>query len=165
MKQSRFGYEVGLEFVRQLIDEGKVYTFSFRNASGSTALVYRIKTGANKASLTLYVSSSAKTTIDLIEAPTVTTAGTASKLYNLNRNFGDDDIATKLFTGAVITGGTGTTFKVNQSGYGTSPGLASSSDAAPGSGYQLKPNTDYVFVFTPSTAEVTVIGELFEIGK
>lgn len=165
MKQSRFGYEVGLDFIRQLVDEGRVFTFSFRVASGSTPVVYRIKTGDNRVSLSLSVSSSGGTTYDLIEAPTITTNGSASTLYNLNRNYKDDNLLTKLYTGAAYTNGTGTIFKSNQSGYGTNLGQAASGDAAPGSGYQLKPNTEYVILVTPTSAAFTIIGELFEIGK
>jgi|GEM_PF-4060305 len=165
MKQNRFGYDVGLEFIRHLIDDGKVFSFSFRVASGSTAINYRLKTGVNRVSLSLYAGASAKTTIDIIEDPTVTTPGTASKLYNQNRNFADDTLAVKLFTGSVFTAGTGTQFRWNQAGFGTVPGQASSSDASPGSGYQLKPNTEYEIVVTPTSAEFAIIGELFEIGK
>ena len=165
MKQSRFGYEVGLEFIRQLIDEGKVYTFSYRVAQGSTAINYRIKTGANKASLSISGSASAQAIIDIIEAPTITTPGTADKLYNLNRNFDDDKLLTKIYTGSAFTGGTGTQFKWNQMGFGTSPGLASSSAVEVASGYQLKPNTEYEVVVTPTSASFNIIGEIFEMGK
>ena len=163
MEQSRFGYEVGLEFIRHLIDLGRVFTFSFRGASGSTAVVYRLKTGANRTSLSLTLTSSGATTIDLIEAPTITANGTDSPLYNLNRNYPDANLLTKLFTGATYTGGL--TFKGNQSGYGTNPWQATSGDAAPGSGYQLKPNTDYIILVTPTSAAFTLIGEIFETSK
>lgn len=165
MITNRFGYKVILEFIRHLIDKGSVYVFSFRVASSSTPVIYRLKTGDYKASFSLSVSSSGATTVDLIEAPTITANGTTSPLYCLNRNYKDDNLLTKLFTGATYTGGTGTIFKSNQSGYGTNPGQAASGDAAPGSGYQLKPNTEYIILVTPTSAAFTIVGELFELGK
>lgn len=165
MVTNRFGYKVFLDFIRHMIDKGAVHVFSFRVASGSTPVPYRLKTGENRVGLSLYISSSGATAIDLIEGPTITANGTASTLFNLNRNEKDNSLLTKLYTGATFTGGTGTIFKRNQSGYGTNPGQAASGDSSRGSGYQLKPNTEYIILVTPTSAAFTIVGEIIELGK
>lgn len=165
MIKNRFGYDVGMEFIRHMIDLGRLYFFSVRTAASASPLIYHLKTGANRVSISLSLDVGAKTTIDIIEAPTITADGTAEKIYNHNRNFKDDDLTAKFFIGATYTGGTGTVIRKNQSGFGTSPGLAASGASLPGSGYQLKPNTSYVFLITPNTNDTIFIGELFEAPR
>lgn len=157
---SRTNFDVPLEFVRHMIDLGRLFVFSALTASGSTPIVYRLKTGARHVGISIYFDAGAQTLFNFIEGVTITGNGTAAPLRNLNRNYDDDTLLSKLFTGATYTGGT--IFKYNQAGHGTVPGTASSGDNVRGSGYILKPNTEYILLFTPTSADVNVEFELFE---
>lgn len=164
-KQNRFGYPVGMEFIRHLIDSGRLYSLAIRTAGSTTPLIYRLKTGANRLHVSFVLNAGAKTTIDIIEGATITTAGTAQPLYNHNRNFPDDNLLSKAFVGAAYTGGT--IFRPNQAGFGTNPGQAASGDASSGAGYQFKPNTEYIALITPTAGgnDTMFIAEMFETDK
>lgn len=166
MITNRFGYGVSLEFLRHLIDSGRILYHSARHPAGTDPIVYRIKTGSKKVHLVITLNSGVGTPYDFYEGPTITADGTEKTLRNYNRNFTDGSLETKVYLGPTVTGGTGTKFRENQVGFGDNPGQASSGGNSGELGYILKPNTEYVFSHTPSASSVTtILFDLFETPK
>lgn len=163
MKTSREGYQATVDIIQHLFDVGKLYFFSARVEASSAAQVHRIKTGAKRVNISFNLVAGAKCKADVIEGVTITGVGTATKLFNHNRNYKDDDLLTKYFTGSITYTG-GEVIKVNQSGFGTSPGQASSGQGVQTYGYQFKPNTEYIVLLTPGSSTDTVfISDLYEV--
>ncbi|WP_250944638.1 hypothetical protein [Clostridium felsineum] len=89
----------------------------------------------------------------LIEAPTITTAGTAVPLVNANRVSSATPLSL-LYTGTTgVTGGTTILNKVYGSGTSTRLGTFHRIDEQE---FVLKPNTDYVFKLTNVSATSVV---------
>jgi hypothetical protein len=163
MIRNRAGYLVNMDVEQHIFDLGELYYFSSRVENSSSVTVYRFKTGAKKVNISFNLIAGAKVKVDVIEGVTITGEGTAAKLFNHNRNFKDDDALTKFFTGAITYTG-GEVIKLNQSGFGTAPGQASAGQGIPGAGYQLKPNTEYIVLFTPGSAtDMVFTGDLYEV--
>lgn len=161
MITNRFGYLVGLDFLRHLVDTGKLYFYSARHATGTAPIIYRIKTGSAVAHVTFNLSAGAAATFDIIENVTITGEGTSVNIRNYNRRKADNDTVTKIFIAPTYTGGT--TFRTGQVGFGTNPGQAISGGISGEIDYQLKPNTEYIATHTPLTSVVTtLVIDLFE---
>lgn len=134
------------------IDKGKVFFIKTRLNNQSAAVNFYIKTGAIPLHALTSTESGLKVVVELIEGVTVSVGseGTPVTLRNYCRSIADDGLLTKVYTGATYSGGT--TIMATQSGFGTAPGVASST--ASGSPFKriFKANTGYIFLLTPSAA-------------
>lgn len=166
MITNRHGYSVSLEFLRHLIDGGRLLYFSAAHAAGTAPIIYRIKTGAKKVNLAITLGAGAAAPYSFLENPTITADGTLKDLRNYNRNFSDNSLLTKVYLGPTVTGGTGTNFRESQVGFGDNPAQAATGGNSGELGYILKPNSEYVFTHTPQTSVVTtILFDMFETDK
>jgi hypothetical protein len=143
-----------IDYTHVLTHRGKMFFLSLVT-SGTGARVVRIKTGAKHLHIVAKLNAGLKTTAVIIEGVTVTADGTPAVLRSYNRSIADDTLTAKAFTGSTFNGGT--TFRNTQAGFGTSPGSARSGEARNEAEYIFKPNTEYIFTFTPDASTDTVL--------
>src|SRR6056297_1415498 len=120
---------------------------------GTAERVYRFKTGQTPLHVVASLEAGLATEASIIEDVTITGEGDPVSVRNYNRLFADDAMQAKVYSGATYTGGV--TFRNTQAGFGSSPGHAVSGQATQSAEYILKPDSEYVFSFTPESASRT----------
>lgn len=135
---------------QDLVRQGRLYFVNRHVEASSAALAIHIKTGAKAVNYRPSTSTGGKVVVNIIEGVTATVDGTAIVSRNYNRNKSDDGGLTRAFYAPTYTGGT--VIKINQSGFGSSPGHAVPGASSAGLFYKLKPNTSYVFLQTPAAS-------------
>lgn len=153
------GFLVATPSEHALVHMGRLFFVSDLTTSGS-AIVFRVSVGTSVLNINFSLKTGAKVTVAVIEGATITGAGTPLTVQNYNRIVGGS-LNTLVFKGSTYTGGT--TFRVNQSGFGTSPGTASTGQDITKIEYVFKPSTEYIVLYTPSTSTDTVtIMDMYE---
>lgn len=149
-----------VSLLERLEAKGRLFYVSNVLAAQGTPVSFLWRVGSKAVSFASSVQSTLKTTYTITEAPTVTVPGTIASLLNKNRNFPDDGLVFRRYTGPAVTGGTGTLISTEQTGATSAPGQASDSPAA-STISTLKKNTDYVVTVTPSASNDITIKLLF----
>ena len=142
----------------RLASAGRLFYVKNVYQNQSAVLTYLWKVGAKAATASFAVKGTLKTNYSIKEAPTVTANGTAGTMLNRNRNYPDDGLLMKRYTGP--TASSGTEIFPGQVGSTSAPGQSSESPASTVE-LDLKKNTDYLVTVTPSAANDVVIEVLF----
>ena len=151
---NRNGHLVAMDRTRHLIDEGKMYFYTFLTRGTAAVRVLRIKTGDEYVWFSGVISSGLATPYNILENVTINGDGTPVVLRNAKRRYGDNKCLARIYTGSTYTGGVN--IKGSQAGFGTSPGQAQSGKDE-GFSYELLPNTEYIIVMTPDAITDTTI--------
>jgi len=138
MIRNRLGYNVDMDYLRHLIDEGKLYFYVYRVRKSTADRVLRLKTGANYVWFSGIIGSGLATPYEIYENVTINTAGTPQILRNAKRRIGDDKCLSRIFT------------------FGSTPGQASSNKDAV-FGYEFLPNTEYIIHMLPDAETDTTL--------
>ncbi len=150
--------EVQIDQLHWKIHNGILFNVT-DTVTGSAAIVYYFKTGLSMVHLRYVVSSNAACSIALNEGVTSSANGSAKTIVNYNRNSANVALTT-CFKGPTITGA-GTTIDVDQAGFGTTQGQASSGSNFVDIEYDLKPSTNYTITLTPGTSTMTIFKAIF----
>lgn len=133
----------------RLVDQGKLFFLQTRTKASAATRLLLIRTGAKRLNIIVNVSASQAAQINLYEAPSSVTVGTAFVARNYNRNFADDGLLSKAYPATAYTLGTGVNISPNQAGFGSNPVQASSGVSSETIKYIFKPNTDYLYEVDP----------------
>lgn len=134
------------------VDKGKVFYVKTRLDAQSAPVNFYIRTGDIPLHALTSIESTLKCVVALIEDVTVASGaeGTRVTLRNYSRCCPDNGLEARVYTGATYSNGI--TIMATQAGFGTAPGLATSTVAGSPFKRILKPNCNYIFLLTPSAA-------------
>jgi hypothetical protein len=148
-KDSVFGAVGTIDLYSASICIGELQFISdVTTGSGDVAFLFKI--GSKPVKIFFSVSTGLKVSASIIEAVNLTSNGTAVQIRNYNRLFPDNGLEMKVYKGPTYTGGE--TFRVNQSGFGSAPGMAATGSVQWQSGYVFKPETNYVLLLKPAAS-------------
>lgn len=137
-------------FLNQLAEAGLLYFVQTRTRASSATRKFVFKTGVKWVHAIVTISAGLAAQINLYEAPTVTNDGTPVPIRNYNRNYADNALEVKLYSGSTFSGGTN--LSPNQAGFGSNPGQAASGVSGDAVAYIFKPNTYYGYEVIPDAS-------------
>lgn len=149
--------EVQEDLLHYKVHQGDLFFVSDRQTSAA-AVEYLLKTGAKRLHFRIFLKTGGKVSIDFLESPSVTVNGTALTAQPFNRSENNPIVST-FFRGPTYS--LGTVFKVDQSGFGTSPGTAQAGGTGDGEELVLPANSNYIVKLTPAAS--TDIISMFEV--
>lgn len=151
--------QVVVDWMHHLVHLGELFFISDVTTTASP-VVYRFKTGSKELHIKFTLSTGLKVAAQILEDVTITLAGTLQTKQNYNRDSAKT-LETLVYKGSTYTGGTA--FRNNQSGFGTTPGLAASGNNSTGIEYNFAPNTEYILLLTPTAStDLVLIADFYE---
>jgi hypothetical protein len=156
------GVPVANDHVHEELHAGTRQLATDYQAALGAVRYYTVTTGANLVHFVGKIFPNAEVLVQLIEAPTVTVAGSAMAFHNKNRG-SSKTTTVAAATGATVTNATGTVLENTLLG-----STGAGNRIAPGSNrgdeeWDLAPNTVYAVKLTPSGAtDVSVSFDIYE---
>jgi hypothetical protein len=150
--------EVQLDFMHWLVHKGYLF-FLDEVQTAATVQKYTVTTGATPLHYRVTIASGAKVGITILKDVTITVAGTALTPKRYNNAVTTTTLLSVFQKGATYTGGT--SFKVNQSGFGSTPGQAQSGSIGQDIEYIIPANASWAIEIDPSVSTDIVSASTF----